>query len=601
MKEIKYCSEELLNFIKQVSKKFESIGDSSNVFRDELPAVLNGIRVGRMILTVAMPPPGAFLQGKPQQDGPPGGAPGAPPQRLIPCQMMQRILQQSPTVERIVLYENDIGQVGTDTVTARLSSEVGMDMEVVVYADPDYTFTEYERNYMQFLMQMVFHVIGRRQIMSLLDLTSVTDAVAGIPNAVGLKSFMARTVAMHEQGGYTSVFMNFKNFKYINQRVGMQTGNLILRYFALSMQRMIERDEEIVARLGGDNFFLYIKDEHIDLIEKTLRNFMLEFDEGGNTLAIRLEVRMGIYNVGPDDNVIDIMDNSNTAMGLSREPDQPLHVYYHPKMKAREIGKKELSVVFPSALKNGEFVVYYQPVVDMNEQRMCEAEALVRWERNGIVVVSKDFVPVLERDGSVHMLDFNVFERLCRDQAEWRNKGFEPVRISANFSRQHLLDRDCTNHILRIMKEYDIPSNLVAIEMSETSSVEDYERMVEFVEEMNRCGILVSIDNFGTGYSSLNLLKDMKVESIKLDPYFIQSVEKAKTSDRIVLKNMISMAGDLGIKIIGEGVETKEQADFLMSIGCGAGQGFWFDKPLPHDLFEDKIANRDCYQNVMKK
>ncbi|WP_462332558.1 EAL domain-containing protein [Schwartzia sp. (in: firmicutes)] len=598
MKETTYCSDVLLNFIKQVSKKFDSIGESSNAFRRELPAVLKGMRVGRMIFTVAMPPPGAVLQGKPQ-GGPPGE--GAPQQRLIPSQAMQRILQQSPTVERIVLYENDIGQVGTDTITARLTSDVGMDMEVTVYADPDYTFTEHERSYLNFLMQMVFHVIGRMQVMGLMELARVTEAVVGIPNAVGLKNFMARTVAMHEQGGYTSVFMNFKNFKYINQRVGMQTGNLILRYFALSMQRLIEKDEEIVARLGGDNFFLFIKDEHLDEFERVLRNFMLEFEEGENTLAIRLEVRMGIYKVGPNDKVIDIMDNANTAMVQTREPDKPIHIRFHPQMKEREIGKKELSVVFPSALQNGEFVVYYQPKIDIAGRRMFGAEALVRWERNGIVVSSKDFVPVLERDGSVHMLDFSVFEGLCRDQAEWRDKGLEPVKIYANFSRQHLLDRDCTNHILRIMKEYNIPSELVAIEMSETSSVVDYERMVEFVGEMNRCGIPVSIDNFGTGYSSISLLKDMKVESIKLDPAFLQSVKKAKPSDTIVLKNIISMADALGITVIGEGVETKEQADFLEKINCRIAQGFWYDKPLPHDLFEERLADKDYYKNIAEK
>ncbi|MBQ5414374.1 MAG: GGDEF domain-containing protein [Schwartzia sp.] len=588
MKENTYCSDVLLNFMKRVSKKFDTIGEATNVFRKELPTVLKGTNIGRMILTVAMPSPGAFLVGKPQ-----GGPPeGAPPQRLIPCQMMQRILQQPPTVERVVLYENDIGQVGSDCITSSLSSEVGVDMEVMVYADVDHNFTDTERSYAQFLMQMVFHVIGRMQIMGLLELTRVTDAITGIPNAVGLKSFIGRVVAMHEQDGYTSVFLNFKNFKYINQRVGMQNGNIILRYFSMAMQRMLERDEEIIARLGGDNFFLLARDEHIDDIEKRLNNFMLEFDDGGNTLSIRLEVRMGIYKIGANDQVIDIMDCANTAMVQSREPDKPLHVRFRPEMRKREVGRKELSVVFPGALKNEEFVVYYQPKVKLDDRSLCGAEALVRWQRNGIVVPPEQFVPVLERDGSIHTLDFYVFERICRDQADWRSRGLEPVKISANFSRQHLMDHDCASHILRIMEKYDIPAGLVEIELTEPSGMEDFSRMRDFVGELTKNGIAVSIDDFGTGYSSLNILKNLRVNGIKLDCSFVKTIEQPRPSDHIVLKNVISLINDLGMDVIAEGVETEKQAEFLVENGCGMAQGHLFDKPLPHDLFEERLENR---------
>ena len=251
--------------------------------------------------------------------------------------------------------------------------------------------------------------------------------------------------------------------------------------------------------------------------------------------------------------------------------------------------------MFPKALENREFVVYYQPKVTLEDNCLCGCEALVRWFRDGVMVPPMQFIPVLEWEGSVCKLDFYVLDQVCRDVQEWMAKGIEPVRISVNFSKAHLHNPDLAKKILAVLQKYDVPSRYIEIELTEMSGYENYETLLDFVRTMHESGVSTSIDDFGTGYSSLNLLKDLNVDIIKLDKSFLNNMESRKKNDVIVIKNIIQMVNELDMEVIAEGVETMEQADFLRGMHCCMAQGFLFDRPLPHDDFEKRLNGDHVY------
>lgn len=251
--------------------------------------------------------------------------------------------------------------------------------------------------------------------------------------------------------------------------------------------------------------------------------------------------------------------------------------------------------MFPKALEQEEFLVYYQPKVSLPENRLCGCEALVRWLREGKIVPPMEFLPVLEREGSICALDFYVFEKVCCDIRKWLDTGIEPVRISVNFSKVHLHNLQLAEDIIAVMEKYSVDSKYIEIELTETLSYENYQTLIKFVDAMKKKGIHTSIDDFGTGYSSLNLLKDLNVDIIKLDKSFLQNIEKRNKQDEIVIKNIVNMVKELDMEVIAEGVETFDQADFLRNINCCMAQGFLYDRPLPQKEFQKRLTGERTY------
>ena len=289
------------------------------------------------------------------------------------------------------------------------------------------------------------------------------------------------------------------------------------------------------------------------------------------------------------------MDALAIALNMSKDLNPGNCAWFQKDMLNHTLHSKEVSLIFPKALENKEFVVYYQPKVTLSNNQLCGCEALVRWIRNGKLVPPMEFIPILEREGTVCELDFYVFEHVCQDIQRWLSKGIEPVRVSVNFSKNHLHNTHLAQEIIALMQKYQIDSKYIEVELTEMSGYENYATLVSFVQSMRKNGVSTSIDDFGTGYSSLNLLKDLDVDIIKLDKSFLNNLENHSQSDVIVIKNIVNMVNELHMSVIAEGVETQSQAEFLRKIHCRMAQGFLFDRPLPHDDFEKRLSDRHTY------
>ena len=258
-------------------------------------------------------------------------------------------------------------------------------------------------------------------------------------------------------------------------------------------------------------------------------------------------------------------------------------------MSEKERNSKETIAKFSDAIKNKEFLVYYQPKVDMTTNKLCGCEALVRWMHDGKLIPPFSFIPILEDEGYITELDFYVFEKVCEDISVWVSKGIEPVRISSNFSKLHLKNKRFAEDVLETIAKYNVDKKYIEIELTESSGYDDFEAMTQFVNKMKVESIHTALDDFGTGYSSLSLLKDLDIDVVKLDKSFLNG---ANTDlQKQMIENIIKMIRDLHHDVICEGVETEQQAQFLKSVKCFMAQGYLYDKPLPHDDFESRLVS----------
>lgn len=458
--------------------------------------------------------------------------------------------------------------------------------DIVFYPKTGHIWTEEELGKIRFLAQNIYVLSGRIRLMSLVKKANMTENMTGAANLNGLMRFGGMLQAKGIIADYNGTFMNIKNFKYINQRVGNRMGDYILKEYCFKLRKMLGKDE-IVARLGGDNFVVLFKKAREKEFLEFMSGMTIHLESEGD---IHIETRMGIYAAKAGDTMNDIMNASTTALNVAKKSVNNDRVWFEPYMMEQEIRDKTIVGLFAQAIKSREFLVYYQPKVWLVNHQLCGCEALVRWKRDGKLVPPMEFIPVLERDGTICELDFYVFETVCQNIKRWREQGIEPVKVSVNFSKVHVFDWLFTKRILSIMQKYGVDSKYIEIELTESSSQADYRDLMEFITSMRDCGIHVSIDDFGTGYSSLSLLKELKVDIIKLDKSFIDDIEKRDGMDEIVIKNIINMVNELDMQVIAEGVETSGQAEFLRNANCAMAQGYLFDRPLPCEEFEQRLT-----------
>ena len=452
-----------------------------------------------------------------------------------------------------------------------------------------------EWNRLEILCQHILDACEKIYLNQRLQRIKMVDSLTDIDNSLGIAEYGGVLQQRGKLKEYIAVFCNIKNFKYINKELGPRRGDEVMCLFAKKIQEMMQKEERI-GRLGGDNFLLLVKKENIQIFLEELSGMELTLQMPGGKRTIYVSSYLGVYDIQPGDTVSDFLNCSSIALNVVRKSQAHTCLWFQKEMLDQLMREKEVSTLFPQALKNREFVVYYQPKVTLADNKLHGAEALVRWVRDGKIISPIDFIPVLEREGTVCALDFYVFEQVCADIRRWLDLGIEPVRISSNFSKAHLSNPDFASEILQIEKKYRIDSKYIEVELTETTGAENTKQVTEFVEQMRKYGISVSIDDFGTGYSSLHVLKVLYVDVIKLDASFLNTLEQQRVSDRIILKNLIHMINELHMEPLAEGVETVNQAYFLRDSACATAQGFLFDRPLPRSEFEMRLTDGRIYK-----
>ena len=494
-----------------------------------------------------------------------------------------------------VIFEDASGYEPVPLIQTYKTGENGM-VTIEVRAKKGHKFISPELQAVKLICDDIFIFSGRARLMGAVHNASQTDPMTGAPNTSQLVHHSIQLKAKNKLQNFSSLFVNLKNYKYINQSKSPAVGDRGIVTFAHTVMGMCH-DDEMIARLGGDNFLILVKKENRDMFVNTLKSIQLTVPvPQGPPIPLTLHSRIGVYDIQQNDTMNEIMHCSSVALNDARRHPGTDVVYFAQKMLDAVYHEKEISSLFNDALKNKEFIVYYQPKVDVQSQTLCGCEALVRWKRDGQIVPPNDFLPVLEKEASICKLDFYVFHRVCEDIHSWIQAGYEPVRVSSNFSRLHLRNPHLTEDILNTMKEFNIDSKYIEIELTEASDFEDKVAMQQFVDGLRQHGITVSIDDFGTGYSTFNAIKDLNVNVIKLDKSLLDHIGGENTHhDEVVIRNMVNMINELNLEVVAEGVENTKQLDFLQHAKCSTIQGFLFDKPLTKEDFEKRLSNKNTY------
>lgn len=420
--------------------------------------------------------------------------------------------------------------------------------------------------------------IGRKD----LERIAFMDEATSSYNYARFKIEVKRLLNENSENLYSIACFNVHKFQYINDLFGYAEGDRALRY-VLETIRSSLGEKEAVSRMLADHFVvLMISDSKESLknrVEEIVANIQKCTDFNGKHYEIKTTA--GVYQIENMVNEIETMVD-RAKMALNRGNQEVLQVctFYDDKMRDSKIQTKELEDRFEEALAHKEFIVYYQPKFSIFHQRFEGAEALVRWRDPGKgLIAPAEFVPVFENNGSIVLLDQYVFEVVCSQIRAWLDQGYEVDPISVNVSRLHLYRRDFVSEYLRIIHSYRVPVELIQLELTETVLLSNEDILKDIMEELHRNGIWILMDDFGSGYSSLNTLKNIPIDVLKMDKSIINDYERNRKGKKII-ESVVSLAKELKIKVVAEGVETKEQYEFLNDIACDYIQGYYCSKPV---------------------
>ena len=414
------------------------------------------------------------------------------------------------------------------------------------------------------------------------------DSLTGLRSRDGLVKKGNKLKKKRLLGNGTLIQLEIKNLDYVVQEAEC-TEEEFLEEFAKYLKK-VQPALGYVAKISSEIFFILVKKENEENALKQLMPAEVTIENAGNPKKISVYSHIGICRANEDDSMEDLIRKCSLAIDKARETTREKYIVYDEEIKRQHKEEKTVEAKFPEALSNNEFCVYYQPKVDLGTNTLCGAEALVRWKRNGEIVQPGRFIGILENSGSITKLDFYVFETVCRNLRRWLDEGLTPVTISSNFSKLHLKNPSLAEDILSVIKKYDIDPGLVEIELTESSGYTDFEALKNFVSKMEKMGIHTSIDDFGTGYSSLSLLREINVDVVKLDKTFCDDLENNDKQTGLTT-NVIHMIKDLDRVVLCEGVETGRQAEILKKTDCSIVQGYYYDRPLPVEIFEERLRN----------
>lgn len=408
------------------------------------------------------------------------------------------------------------------------------------------------------------------------------DYLTGLVNRRGIYEYYA---TLNKEGVIHAMFIDIDNFKRVNDIYGHSIGDKLLICIS---QLISDHTNSFVARMGGDEYVVLFDNTCseeciIDMSEKMLAD-MQTLDFRKDILSL-VSLSIGIVmNQSVSQQLDDILAKCDAAMYQAKYDGKNRYMIYKEFDKTFEISRN-IELEMEGALKNGEFQVYFQPKVNMITTDLYGAEALSRWVHpvDGIRPPIS-YIPLFEKNGFISKLDMHIYEEVCRIKATWIGKAYEHIPVSVNMSRLHLYDKQFPDKLIAIAQKYNIPTSELEIEITESIFIKDSSEMILMVNRLRRQGFLVSIDDFGSGFSALNLLKDLPVDTIKLDREFLH-ISSNTSRGKKVIRNVISMCRDLKMDVVTEGIETKEQIDFITSCGCPIAQGFYYAPPLPENEF----------------
>ena len=417
--------------------------------------------------------------------------------------------------------------------------------------------------------------------------TAFVDSLTGADNLNRMASIFPQRLRDLQENAALAIFDILK-FKAINDMLGYERGNVVLKRVAYLLRGNL-LPGECFCRSTGDNFVLLLRYQDRRELRTRLGGLatLIRRNCTVSDSCIMVDGAFGVYEFNREPVPFYIaLDRAHLALDNAKHSSTDTIQFYDEKDRHRILTERQLENTMELALETGAFAVMLQPKFDFKTGRMDSAEALVRWNQAEHGLVRPDnFIPLFEKNGFILKLDMFILQQVAQLLAFWRECGKEQVPIAVNFSRLHLNDSRYIAQMLQILETCQVPTHLIEVELTENVILNNWELAQSVIRGLHNKGFTVAMDDFGSGYSSLNVLKSLQFDSIKLDKEFLNDCDQNKTT-RKVIQGAVDMIKAVGAKVVAEGVETKEQADFLRVIGCDLAQGYYFSRPLAVDEFE---------------
>ena len=452
----------------------------------------------------------------------------------------------------------------------------------------------------ELLLRSMQYSIERKRYQEQLEYQANYDALTGLPNRNLLNDRLRQSVfAQRFVRSIGVVFLDIDHFKFVNDSLGHNTGDKLLQNVA---ERLIEtvRDGDTVARLGGDEFILILNDQPgQEVIYRAMQRIMSRIAEpidiDGQELMVTCSAGISLYpQDGPD--VETLLKNADAAMYQAKEKGRNNFQFYTAEMNRQVSERLKTETSLRRALERDELVLYYQPRFNVGTGALVGCEALLRWQHpeRGLLLPER-FIALAEETGLIVPIGEWVLRSACDQARAWQKEGCAPIAVSVNLSMRQFRQEALANAIDDALRRSGLEPRLLEMELTESLIMHDTEVAIRILLRLREIGVDISVDDFGTGHSSLSYLTKLPISALKIDQSFVQDIKgSGRTDEGLVAQTIISLARNLKLKVVGEGVETEAQFEFLKKHDCDEVQGFHLGKPMPASEFELFAARPDA-------
>ena len=418
------------------------------------------------------------------------------------------------------------------------------------------------------------------------------DPLTGLINRNLFSKQTAEVLSLHERKNkvLALMFLDLNRFKLVNDSYGHEAGDLLLKVVSERLIRSV-RTNDIVSRFGGDEFVIALTDikstTNIESLAKKIQsNLTRPFVFLGKEMHIGTSIGISISSTTQKTNISTLIKNADIAMYKSKENNKS-YIFYDQAMEDSVNNRLTIENDLRGAIERDELKVFYQPQFNIASGELIGMEALIRWLHPEKGYIPPDnFIGLSEETGQIHMIGEWVLETACQRLKEWLDQGIPPITVAVNLSAHQLGDDKIVNKVSSIIDKTELPKHLLELEITEGSVMNNEEAVIEKLEIFKKMGVKLAIDDFGTGYSSLNYLKRFPINLLKIDRSFVSN-SLTNRIDADIIRTIIVLAHSMGIEVIAEGIETKEQCDLLERLNCDSVQGYMFGKPMPAKEFEN--------------
>ena len=433
---------------------------------------------------------------------------------------------------------------------------------------------------------IVFHDVSAARAMSLqMTYSAQHDLVTNLPNRMLLRDRISQAIvlARRQRRPLAVLFLDLDGFKYINDSLGHATGDELLQSVSKRLLASVRRSDT-VSRQGGDEFVILLSEiRHAEDAATSAREILLSLSAphsiGGNDLHINGSIGISVYP-GDGEDVETLIKYADTAMYHAKEVGRNNFQFFKQEMNLRAVKRQSMESSLRGALERGEFLLHYQPKVNLHTGEITGAEGLIRWQKPGRgLLCPSEFVPTAEDCGLIVPIGRWVLGEACRQARAWQDSGLDRLPIAVNVSAVEFRDKDFVEGVRTILSETGLEARYLELELTERVLMDDVEAMTSALHELKMMGLHLALDDFGTGYSSLSCLRQFPIDVLKIDQSFVHEIT-GDPADSTIVNAIINIGKSLKHLVVAEGVETQEQRAYLHDQHCAEGQGYLFSRPL---------------------